>query len=410
MTFLNHTHSLLVLVWLAFAPVLVVATGLQDQTFGINNSAVLFSTGWSTVSNAAGTFRETTGKANEVEIFLPAGTVTVFYVGFKQTGGALYAVCLDCGTSGQLVRQINASDPMADTSPAVLFSYSGLNPSTSHTLQVVNGVDAAFDNTSTLTFKEVVTFVNVTSTSLSSTATTSSVSSKATSSSTTSSHTTSSASSIASSTNVSTSTTSHPSSASATTATTAAVSPPLVSITTSSIPASSTATTTSGSLSRSGLSTGTIIAAVVSSVAAVLLLFALAIFLLYRARNRQLRADSESIASGMGLTRQISAPSIVAVPFEVPPPRSATAAIFNRSSMANNVRRRSYLTDSARGMAAAAAAIQTDGDASSMSSVPARPRNPYEGVVRPDLPIDYPGHMPNSPRTPGSGRQRGMYR
>lgn len=71
MTFLNHTHSLLVLVWLAFAPVLVVATGLQDQTFGINNSAVLFSTGWSTVSNAAGTFRETTGKANEVEIFLP---------------------------------------------------------------------------------------------------------------------------------------------------------------------------------------------------------------------------------------------------------------------------------------------------------------------------------------------------
>lgn len=132
--------------------------------------------------------------------------------------------------------------------------------------------------------------------------------------------------------------------------------------------------------------------------AAVLLLFALAIFLLYRARNRQLRADSESIASGMGLTRQISAPSIVAVPFEVPPPRSATAAIFNRSSMANNVRRRSYLTDSARGMAAAAAAIQTDGDASSMSSVPARPRNPYEGVVRPDLPIDYPGHMPNSPR------------
>lgn len=69
MTFLNHTLSLFVLVWLALAPVLVVAT---DQTFGIdNNSAVLFSSGWSTVSNAAGTFRETTGEANEVEIFLP---------------------------------------------------------------------------------------------------------------------------------------------------------------------------------------------------------------------------------------------------------------------------------------------------------------------------------------------------
>ena len=72
MSFLNHALPLLVLVWLALAPVLpALATDLQDQTFGIDSSAVLFSTGWSTVSNAAGTFRETTGKANEVEIFLP---------------------------------------------------------------------------------------------------------------------------------------------------------------------------------------------------------------------------------------------------------------------------------------------------------------------------------------------------
>lgn len=72
MSFLHHALFVFVLVWLAPAPVLpVVATDLQDQTFGIDSTAVLFSTGWSTVSNAAGTFRETTGKANEVEIFLP---------------------------------------------------------------------------------------------------------------------------------------------------------------------------------------------------------------------------------------------------------------------------------------------------------------------------------------------------
>lgn len=47
------------------------------------------------------------------------GTVSLSYVGFKQTGGALYAVCLDCGTSGQQIQQINASDPMADASTAV---------------------------------------------------------------------------------------------------------------------------------------------------------------------------------------------------------------------------------------------------------------------------------------------------
>lgn len=234
------------------------------------------------------------------------------------------------------------------------------------------------------------------------------MSSTATSSS---SHTTSSTSS----TDVSTSTTSYSTS---TSATTAVVSPPLVSITTSSIPTSSTATASSASLSSSGLSTGTIVAAAVSSAAAVLLLFALAIFLLYRARNRQLRPDSESVASSTGLTRQISAPSVVAVPFEVSPAaaassytrpgsRSATAATFNWPSLTNNVRRRSYLTGSVRGMAAATAA-QTDGDASSTSSVPARPRNPYEGVVRPDLPLDYPGHMPGSPRecTPGTSPSR----
>ena len=44
----------------------------------------------------------------------------------------------------------------------VLFSFSGLDSSTSHTLQVVNGADPAFDNTSTLTFKEVDAFVDVT--------------------------------------------------------------------------------------------------------------------------------------------------------------------------------------------------------------------------------------------------------
>ena len=74
MSFLNHALYLfaIVLAWLALAPVLpVVATNLQEQTFGIDSSAVRFSTGWSTVSNAAGTFSETTGKANEVEIFLP---------------------------------------------------------------------------------------------------------------------------------------------------------------------------------------------------------------------------------------------------------------------------------------------------------------------------------------------------
>ena len=43
----------------------------------------------------------------------------------------------------------------------VLFSFSGLDSSTSHTLQVVNGADPAFDNTSTLTFKEVDAFVDV---------------------------------------------------------------------------------------------------------------------------------------------------------------------------------------------------------------------------------------------------------
>ncbi|KZT74781.1 hypothetical protein DAEQUDRAFT_6486 [Daedalea quercina L-15889] len=156
MSFLSHALHILLVTLLALAPVLVAASYTQSETIGIDSSSVLFSSGWSTVSNAAGTFTEASGKADEVEIFPPTGTVSMSYVGFKRTGGALYAVCLDCGTSGQQLMQINASDPNADTStPVVLFSFTSLDPTTSHHLQVVNSADPAFGDTSELTFKEL---------------------------------------------------------------------------------------------------------------------------------------------------------------------------------------------------------------------------------------------------------------
>ncbi|KAH9835711.1 uncharacterized protein C8Q71DRAFT_92395 [Rhodofomes roseus] len=406
MSFLSHVLSLLLAVYLlASGPVLVVATDVQDQTLGIDSSDILFTSGWTTVSNTAGTFEQTDGEAEEIEIFLPVGTVALSYVGFKQTGGALYVVCLDCGSSGQQLVQVNASDPKASSStPVSLFSFSGLDPTTSHNLQVVNSADPAFGDTSTLTFKELVATVNTIASTSSSAATTSATTSSSSTSRTTSS---SSSSDVSTSTTLSQSTSSIVSTSTTSTSSSASSS------------SSSTSTASAGSLSRSGLSTGTIVAAAVSSAAAVLLLLVLAIFLLYRARNRQFRtdSDSESIASASGLTRQISAPSIVVVPFEAAPsaavsayapPGSATAAAF-RPGASGSVRRRSYKTGPAAAGMAAGSALRDD-DASSTSSVPARPRNPYEGVVRPDVPIDYPGHSPKGPGTPGTGRQRGMFR
>ncbi|KAH9831942.1 uncharacterized protein C8Q71DRAFT_742743 [Rhodofomes roseus] len=152
----------------------------------------------------------------------------------------------------------------------------------------------------------------------------------------------------------------------------------------------STGTASAGSLSRSGLSTCTIVITAVSSAAAVLLLLVLAIFLLYCARNRQFRtdSDSESIAFTSRLTRQISTPSIIVVPFEVVPsaasvsmyalPGSAMAAAFSRPGASGSVRRRSYQTGLATpGMTAGSA--PRDDNTSSTSSVPTWFCNPYEG-------------------------------
>ncbi|TFY53273.1 hypothetical protein EVJ58_g9538, partial [Rhodofomes roseus] len=134
----------------------------------------------------------------------------------------------------------------------------------------------------------------------------------------------------------------------------------------------STGTASAGSLSRSGLSTCTIVITAVSSAAAVLLLLVLAIFLLYCARNRQFRTDydSESIVFTSRLTRQISTPFIVVVPFEVVPsaasvsmyalPGSAMAAAFSRPGMT-------------------AGSAPRDDNTSSTSSVPTWFCNPYEG-------------------------------
>ncbi|KAJ7462640.1 hypothetical protein B0H11DRAFT_2285429 [Mycena galericulata] len=81
---------------------------------------------------------------------LPSYATSVSYVGYKRAGGSLYGYCIDCeDTEVWMLQTANASDPTVtddDTAVESTMFTIDLDPSTQHTLMVVNLPDSQFND------------------------------------------------------------------------------------------------------------------------------------------------------------------------------------------------------------------------------------------------------------------------
>ncbi|KZT06806.1 uncharacterized protein LAESUDRAFT_137769 [Laetiporus sulphureus 93-53] len=433
---------LLLSILAARATLLSEAAGvLRNVTVGVADPSVTFSAGWSVALYAGQEIAFADGLGDEVAAELPVGAVAVHYVGLKRSGGALYAACLDCDVSGDVqFEEVDATDRNGDDStPVILFSFTELDNTVAHELQVVNLEDPAFGDTSQITFQSLIITVqeddnntstasssttsdssttitsasisttssvvlttvqssslSTVSTTLSTAATVTSTSSDAltsttsastasqaamTVSSTTSLQSTSSASSSSVSSITesvsSTETGSATTNTASTSATASSTSSSDTSTTSSSISSTTSTSSTSTSSSNSSsltttaaLSTRTIVAVAVGSGIGILILLSILVLFLVRARRQQSQSDTES-NRGLRLIREISAPSLLS---------SSNVPIRPRSSY-----------------------IVPDRDA------PARPKNPYKGRVRSNVPIDQPSHPVTPPPMPTRSPLRSEY-
>lgn len=192
MSFLLHIRFLLFISVLF--PFSSAAGVLRNLTVGLADPLIAFSPGWSTALYAGNQFVFADGLGDEIVAVLPgasyllrvtrcanswsrlAHAVAVHYVGFRQSGGALYAACLDCQTANAThFIWVDASDPCEDNVPvcdislnyrpnynpeytpqSILFTFTGLDPGVLHTLEVVNLEDPAFGFTSQITFHSLI--------------------------------------------------------------------------------------------------------------------------------------------------------------------------------------------------------------------------------------------------------------
>jgi len=138
----------------------------RNVTIKFNSSDVQFSANqWEVISSLSSPssppFTSSSDIGATFGVQLPNGTVAVEYIGLPRTGGAAYAVCLDCDlvddTKGSW-SLVDGNDPTLasddQANATVLFTVADLDPSVIHTMTVTNILDTRFGN-SQLTFESL---------------------------------------------------------------------------------------------------------------------------------------------------------------------------------------------------------------------------------------------------------------
>ncbi|OSD06057.1 hypothetical protein PYCCODRAFT_1464740 [Trametes coccinea BRFM310] len=152
---------------LSLALPLLVAGEPQNVTLRLNSPLVSFTPGWkaATFPGTELPFAFADGQNEEVQVMLPEQTTTVFYQGFKVSGGALYFACIDCNSTdapGPYIFEVDAHDSTENgTQPSTtLFSFTDLDPTRQHVLRVINLEDSRFNHTSQITFDSVTVVID----------------------------------------------------------------------------------------------------------------------------------------------------------------------------------------------------------------------------------------------------------
>ncbi|KAI9057136.1 hypothetical protein FKP32DRAFT_1681872 [Trametes sanguinea] len=154
---------------LSLALPLLVAGEPQNVTLRLNSPLVSFTPGWkaATFPGTGLSFAFADGQNEEVQVMLPQQTRTVFYQGFRISGGALYFACIDCNSTdatGPYIFEVDAHDSTENGTqpPTTLFSFTDLDPTRQHVLRVINLEDSRFNNTSEITFDSVTVVLDPT--------------------------------------------------------------------------------------------------------------------------------------------------------------------------------------------------------------------------------------------------------
>ncbi|KAI0274901.1 hypothetical protein BC834DRAFT_965367 [Gloeopeniophorella convolvens] len=124
-----------------------------------NDPSVQFSSGWTTASSQTslgGSFAHTAQSGASLNVTLPLGTAQVQLLGFSDPKAGLLAACLDCDTRNPSQLELfDANSPGADTPPSVLFTLA-VDPTSSHTLFVINVPDPRFASAGQLSVDALV--------------------------------------------------------------------------------------------------------------------------------------------------------------------------------------------------------------------------------------------------------------
>ncbi|GBE78188.1 hypothetical protein SCP_0110710 [Sparassis crispa] len=120
--------------------------------------------GWSFVRSPSisdGVYAFAGGFGEEVQVVLPANTISVYYLTFKQRGGALYVACLDNEGAGTRFMGVDVHQPNVDDDQvlSVLLCFANLSPTIRHTLTVVNLQNLDFEGISQITFYSLIVTV-----------------------------------------------------------------------------------------------------------------------------------------------------------------------------------------------------------------------------------------------------------
>lgn len=144
--------------FLFFVSAFLLAFG---QAISFNSSLIQYSSNnWDRVSSSSQSFTSSDVIGASLGITLPNGTIGLDYVGLPRSSGAAYAVCIDCDlvndTKG-IWSLVNGNQPdlinQDEATPVVLFTVVALDPTVIHTITVTNIPDTRFNNTSQITFQ-----------------------------------------------------------------------------------------------------------------------------------------------------------------------------------------------------------------------------------------------------------------
>ncbi|KAF7339692.1 hypothetical protein MSAN_02184300 [Mycena sanguinolenta] len=135
-----------------------------------SDASIYYSPGWSQeFSDSAQTsYMQADGFDCYLSVTLPSNASSVSYVGFKRAGGSMYGYTLDCDTDC-LLQTVNATDPTvtddANAPESTLFTVA-LDPSTQHTLYVLNILSNLGDGSSEINLSNLNVAVDDVSSSI----------------------------------------------------------------------------------------------------------------------------------------------------------------------------------------------------------------------------------------------------